>query len=142
MLNKFERYISKSLPSNAVALIEKKSMTIPHDYRGLPAEGNAMSNWVGWQQRLNVEPTKYMLKENKERIEKNIRQHFGNDTGGLVHTLVSEQATLRKAVLFKGDCNHMQSTPLLRRGYWYMQMESTGFYRSHAMQWSRNSPNF
>jgi hypothetical protein len=139
MLHKFERYISKNIPSNALAILEKKAVTVPHDYKGLPATGKALDNWVGWQQRQNVEPSKYNLIENKERIGKVIRQHFDETTEGLTHTVVTEQATKRKAILFKGECNHMQSTPYVRRSLWYMQMESTGFYRSHAMLWSRNS---
>lgn len=139
MLRKFERYISKNTPQNALAIVEKKKLTVPHDYKGLPAQGKALDNWIGWQQRLNVEPDKYNLYENKERIGKVIRHHYDQLAYGYIHTNWSEQSTKRKALLFQGEINHMQSTPYVRRPLWYLQMENTGFYRSHGMQWSRNS---
>ena len=111
MLHKFERYISKNIPVNAVALVEKKALTKPYNYKGLPATGNALANWVGWQQRLNVEPKEYNLNQNKQRIGKVIRCHFDGTTEGLVHTFISEQSTMRKAIVFQGETNHMQSTP-------------------------------
>jgi hypothetical protein len=139
MMHKFERYISKSLPPNVIALVEKKSLTRPYDYKSLPAVGKSLNNWVGWQQRQNVEPKKFGLLDNKERVSVNIRQHFDSLTEGLTHTLTTEQSTKRKVILFKGGENHMQSTPYVRRSLWYMQMQNNGFYRSHAMLWSRNS---
>jgi len=139
MMHKFERYISKSLTPNVIALVEKKALTGPYDYKGLPAAGNSLENWVGWQQRKLVEPKKFRLIENKERVNVNIRQHFDAKTEGLTHTLTTEQSTKRKVILFKGGENHMQSTPYVRRSLWYMQMQNSGFYRSHAMLWSRNS---
>lgn len=138
-MHKFERYISKSLAPNVIALVEKKALTCPYDYKGLPAAGNSLKNWVGWQQRKLVEPKKFRLMENKERVSVNIRQHFDPKTEGLTHTYTTEHSTKRKVILFKGGENHMQSTPYVRRSLWYMQMQNSGFYRSHAMLWSRNS---
>jgi hypothetical protein len=139
MMHKFERYISKNIPANAVALVQNKATTIPHDYRGLPAKGKAIDNWVGWQQRENVEPKKYNLMENKKRIGKVIRQHFDGTAEGIFHTNISEQSTMRKAILYKGETNHMQSTPYLKRSWWYLQIETRYFGRSNAMLWQRNS---
>ena len=139
MYYKFERYISNNVPQNALATIKSRAMTTPYDYRGLPANGNSLRNWLGWQQRRNIEPQQYNLTQNKERIGKHIRQHFDGSTYGLVHTVTDEHSTRRKVLVYQGETNHMQSTPYVRRNLWYMQWESIGFYRSHGMQWSRNS---
>jgi len=139
MLHKFERYISKNIPQNSLALIESKSAITPYNYKGLPASGNSLYNWSGWQQRQLVEPNKYNLIENRERIGKNIRQHFDSRTEGITHNVFTYHSTVRKVIAFQSEINHMQSTPYVRRGQWHLQWESIGFYRSHAMLWGRNS---
>jgi hypothetical protein len=138
MLHKFERYMSKSIPSGALALAEKKAATLPYDYRGLPASGKALANWVGWQQRELIEPTKYNLSQNKERIGRVIRQHFDRTTNGLVTHFFTEHSTIRKAVCIGVQTNHMQSTPVIRRTGFCILMEGIGYYRSHAMLHGRN----
>jgi hypothetical protein len=138
MLRKFERYMSKNIPSGALALAEKKVAVVPYDYRGLPASGKALANWVGWQQREQIEPKKYNLYENKERIGRVIRQHFDKTTNGQVTHFFSEQSTLRKAICVGVQTNHMQSTPMYRPSGYSIFMEPIGYYRSHAMLHGRN----
>lgn len=139
MLHKFERYISKNVPQNALTIVQSKAAIQPYDYKGLPATGNALYNWCGWQQRQRIEPDSYNLSQNKQRIGKHIRQHFGPKTEGIVHTMFTYHSSVRKVVAFQAEINHMQSTPYVRRGKWHIQWETIGFYRSHGMLWGRNS---
>lgn len=139
MLNKFERYISKNIPSGALALVEKKALTQPYDYSGKPASGKALDNWVGWQQRELVEPHSYNLKNNIEKIGKGIRPHSDARADSQLHFFISEHCTNRKAICFQGQTNHMQSTPMFSRKGFFVIMESIGYYRSNAMLYGRNS---
>jgi hypothetical protein len=139
MLHKFERYISKNTPKNALAIVERKAEMVPYDYKGKPATGNALYSWGGWQQRQRVEPRKYNLIDNKERIGKVIRQHIGPQSTGWIVTNQDERMSIRKAFAYQAEINHMQSTPYIRRGTWHLTIENIGFYRSHAMLWGRCS---
>ena len=139
MLHKFESYISKNVPQNALEIVQSKAAIQPYDYKGLPATGNSLYNWCGWQQRQRLEPDLYNLNQNKQRIGKHIRQHFGPKTEGIVHTMFTYHSAVRKVTAFQAEINHMQSTPYVRRGKWHIQWETLGFYRSHGMLWGRNS---
>lgn len=140
MLHKFERYISKNVPQNALAEIEKKVHLTPFNYQGTPAVGNDLYNWPGWQQRQNVEVDSHqlMLIQNKKRIGKTIKGGQGAETSAQMNMMWSEHATKRRAVVFMGQINHMQYSRVDRRGFWNINVQNLGFYRSFSMLYGKN----
>ena len=131
MLAKFERYL------------------VPNARMGnIPASSNLKTDALyasftdkshGFAQRLNVQPQEIYCSQNKERvgfIQKGGRNH---DLMGDWSYMCTSSAHGRKARVYQVEINHMQSTPVIRRGSYVVQMENTGFTRSNAMLWARSS---
>lgn len=137
MTTKFSRYISKNIPENAIATINQKYPSIPKDYYGNLAQGNALTLYHGYCQRQNIEPRHYSPVLNKDRVGVNIRGGLGPQLKGEWGFLFSEHSANRKMRVFQSTTNHMQSTPRVRKGFWVMQVEPIGVTRSHAMLWGR-----
>jgi hypothetical protein len=123
-------------------LINQKKEITPYNYRGLPATGNELYNWSGWLQRQEVEVNGSLnMIDNKEIIGINKRVETGPRADGSAQWYLAEHHWKYRAIIYQGDFNHMQSTPMTRRGFWQIIVENTGFYRSNAMHWSRNTDN-
>jgi len=94
---------------------------------------------VGLAQRLNVQPENLLPSQNKSRIGVHVR-------GGREYNLNGDWAYVttptqhgRRVRVYQPETNKMQSTPYTRSSNYVMQIENTGFSRSHGMNWSRAS---
>jgi hypothetical protein len=137
MLNKLERYVSKNTPQNALQLIMVKSNLTPKTYQHRPLTDSTLYQWYGFIQRKNVEPYRLLPSINKSRIGFHQRAQTYQSMGAHTSKSFTEQSMIRKARIFFGETNHMQSTPKNKRKTWNIQIESTGWVRSHGMLWGR-----
>jgi hypothetical protein len=138
MLTKLERYISKNIPQNALQTIQASKNTIPRDYQGNPLTQNSIYRWHGYIQRQNVEPKALLTSQNTDRIGYHQRHQTNPAIGWEVCAGPGEQFYNRRARINFGEINHMQSTPMFRRGNWNITMENTGYVRSHSMFWFKS----
>jgi hypothetical protein len=137
MFRKFQRYLSKNIPENALATVARKDV-LEYDYRGVTSPSANLNNLFIFKQRQNIQPREVNPVFNKDRIGLHMRQQFGPKTNEFQHFLTSSKMNKRRAFLFQVETNHMQSTPMYRRDYWTIHIQNLGFSRSHAMLWGRN----
>jgi hypothetical protein len=137
MLPKLERYVSKNIPQTALLTVQKQVNLIPKDYQGNPLTENTIYRWHGYIQRKNIEPKELLPSQNTKRIGYHQRAQLGPYTNAERSITAAEHGYNRKAIISFGEINHMQSTPMNRRGYWNIITQNTGFVRSHSMLWQR-----
>jgi hypothetical protein len=138
---KFERYLSKNIPSSALASIRQKVDEVPMNYQGKPATGNSLVLWNGYQQRKNVEPKSYNVVLNKDRIAVSMRTARHPETTDGTNYMRSDHQYKRKVQVYQIHHNHMQSTPMIKRNQFAILFETIGYGRSMAMLWGRGNSN-
>jgi len=124
---KFEKYLSSDTT--------RGNLKLPNCLKGDIYLSNSSNMTPGIMQRLNVQPDDLLLSKNKNRIGIHIN-------GGRNYALAGDWANLpdsdmigRKICIFQKEQNQMQSTPYISYRNYVMEIEKTGFSRSHAMLW-------